>query len=431
MKSNINFVLLVIFLLQGCSVDKGVVSNPKTAQILDSLLAKHEFFRMRDLFDKASPQLSTTDRLTYQAFIDNAFNKASASNEAIRQLLSLDETSLSDTVRVKLLLIQRDNYTKLYNYKAASETGATLLEKYAGVMDSLHTKHIRNLDILFSSLANTPPQQSELKADIIIPWKRNTHGLMEIPVRNSLDSYDFIFDTRASVSTITRTYAEKLKLRIIDAPYEESSGITGNTFAAYPAVADSIVIDNLVVRNVIFQVVPDEILSFPSINFRINGIIGFPVIKQWGEVQINKNGTMTIPTIRSKSSLHNLAFDESTTVINLRTDLDTLSFHFDSGATSSLLYSNFLEMFKDHVTSNASIEKTQVGGAGGIKQSEDYVYPIFTVYAGGRKVDLKNVQVLTAPAYPGQKYYGNIGQDLLNQFDEIVLNFDEMFLDLK
>jgi hypothetical protein len=412
-------------------VHEGVVSNPKTTEILDSLLAKHEFFRMRDLFDKVSQELNTTDQLTYKAFIDNAFNKVSASNETIRQLLSLGETSLSDTVRAKLLLTQRDNYTKLYNYKAASETGVILLEKYASVMDATHTKHIRNLDILFSALANTPPQQSELKADVTIPWKRNTVGLMEIPVRTSLESYDFIFDTRASVSTITRTYAEKLNLRIIDAPYEESSGITGNTFAAYPAVADSIVIDNLIVRNVVFQVVPDEILSFPSINFSINGIIGFPVIKQWGEVQINKNGTMTIPTIRSKSPLHNLAFDESTTVINLRTDLDTLSFHFDSGAASSLLYFNYLKIFKDHVTSNASIEKTQVGGAGGIKQAENYVYPTFTVYAGGRKVDLQNVQVLTAPAYPGQKYYGNIGQDLLNQFDEIVLNFDDMFLDLR
>jgi hypothetical protein len=431
MKRSTNLGLLVIFLLQGCSANEGVVSNPKTTLILDSLLAKHEFFLMRELFDKVSPQLSTTNKLTYKAFIDNAFNNVSASNEAIEQLLSLDDTSLSDTVRVKLLLTQRDNYTKLYNYKAASETDATLLEKYAGVMDSLSTKHIRNLDILFSAVANTPAQQSELRADVIIPWKRNSVGLMEIPVRTSLESYDFIFDTRASVSTLTRTYAEKLNLRMIDAPYEESSGITGNTFAAYPAVADSIVIDNLVVRNVIFQVVPDEILSFPSINFRINGIIGFPVIKQWGEVQINKNGTMTIPKIRSKSSLHNLAFDESTTVINLRTDLDTLSFHFDSGATSSLLYSNYLEKFKDHVTSNASVEQTQVGGAGGIKQSENYVYPIFTVYAGGRKVDLKNVQVLTAPAYPGQKYYGNIGQDLLNQFDEIVMNFEEMFLDLR
>jgi predicted aspartyl protease len=425
------FIIFGFFMVLSCKPEERTNSkHGKILHQLDSLLATHEYFLFRTYLEKYKTSLPEKEKTIYSAFADNAFNHVAASNQTIETLLA-NHVGISDSVIAKLLFIQRDNFIKLYQYRKAFETGEILLSKYATHIDTLQAKHIRNLNILYRAIADVPPQQVELKKEEIIKWQRDKVGLMNVSVQTTDAKYDFVFDTRASISTITTTYANKLKLRVLDMPYEESSGITGNTFKTYPAIADSVYVGGLLLRNVIFQVVPDDILAFPSINYQINGIIGFPVITQWKEVHIHENGTIAIPLKVTKSPLHNLAFDESTTVINLKTDVDTLSFHFDSGATSTMLYYNFLKRFEQDVTSKARKETSELGGAGGIKKSETYVYPVFAIYAGGKRNELTDIQVLNAPVYPGQKFYGNIGQDLLKNYKETILNFEDMYFDLK
>lgn len=425
-------ILLVLLALAACTLRENVSHSDLTiTQKLDSLLAQHEYFRFRDALHRDSSRLSEQDKLIYGAFAANAFHHESRSNAMIRTVLSNEVFRLTDSVKASLLFVQRDNFVKLYDYKNVAQVGDTLLARYVNQMDAAKVHHIRNLNILYHAIAGVPPQFVEINSNQRIAYKRDQVGLVNIPVRTGKTVFDFVFDTRASVSTITRTYCEKLKLRMVDAPYEESSGITGSTFRTYPAVADSLWVGDLLMKNVIFQVVPDDILAFPSINYQIKGVIGFPVITQWVEVHVHDNGTITIPSAPVKRELNNLAFDESTPVINLKTNVDTLAFHFDSGATSSMLYYNYLERFEDDVKKKAHKELSEMGGAGGSKIQESYVYPTFTVHVGGKEVELKDVQVLRVPIYLGQKYYGNIGQDLLGNFHETILNFEDMYFDLR
>jgi hypothetical protein len=415
--TNISSFLFALLVLMACKTPDGLVhSDRRLTTKLDSLLDRHEYFRFRDLLNKDSARLAPQDRLIYEAFVQNAFNRVTRSNAIIARLFSDRAFTVGDSLRARLLFVQRDNFIKLYDYRKAAQTGDTLLARYHATIDSAQIKHVRNLNILYHGIADVPAQQMEIHHDERIPWKRDQVGLTAIPVSTGKDAFDFVFDTRASVSTITRTYAEKLGLRILNSPYEESSGITGNTFTTYPAVADSLKVGNLLIRNVIFQVVPDEVLSFPSIHYQINGIIGFPVIKQWREVHIRHDRVIIIPLTTAQSALRNLAFDESTTVINLKTDVDTLSFHFDSGATFTMLYANYLARFENDVKSKARKESSELGGAGGSRKQESYVYPAFGVYVGDKRVALNDVQVLLQPAYHEQKYYGNVGQDLLMNF---------------
>ena len=46
----------------------------------------------------------------------------------------------------------------------------------------------------------------------------------------------------------------------------------------------------------VFQVLPDSILSFPSMEYEIAGLIGFPVIKELKELHIYQNGKMIVST---------------------------------------------------------------------------------------------------------------------------------------
>src|SRR5438270_12536001 len=103
---------------------------------------------------------------------------------------------------------------------------------------------------------------------------------MEIPVRNEAGAFSGVFDTRANISTITQTCAKKLGLRLLSVSYNEGSGATGIQFKTGLGVADSLYIGDLLVRNVVFQVMPDSILYIAPVKFQLNMIIGFPVIAQ-------------------------------------------------------------------------------------------------------------------------------------------------------
>ena len=74
----------------------------------------------------------------------------------------------------------------------------------------------------------------------------------------------------------------------------------------------------------------------------------------------------------------------------------------------------------------ARIDTIEVGGVGGTQKKQAYSLPIFRLEIGDKKAELKDIQVLTNPTYEGQKYHGNLGQDLLTQFTEITLDFDDM-----
>jgi hypothetical protein len=320
----------------------------------------------------------------------------------------------------------------VFDYKNAAASGKQVMQQFKTVFDEKKILAIENKNTIYEGLAETPYQKTILPQNPIIQFKRDKVGLITIPVATGSINYDFIFDTRAGMSTIMKSYARKLNLRMLGVRYLEGSGVTGNTFEAELAVADSLMIGNVKVFNVVFQVLPDEILSFPSIGYSLNGIIGFPVIVQLRRLRIHNNGTITIPTAENHTLPNqNLAFNESAMVVRAGADNDTLSFYLDSGATSSELFSNYFVEKESKVKQAARIDTVEVGGVGGIKKKQVYTLPTFSLRIGDKDGLLKNIQVLTTPTYPGQKYYGNLGQDLLSQFSEITLDFDGMSVSFK
>jgi hypothetical protein len=50
---------------------------------------------------------------------------------------------------------------------------------------------------------------------------------------------------------------------------------------------------------------------------------------------------------------------------------------------------------------------------------------------GENQIGLKEIAVRTEPTFEGQRFNGNIGQDVIKQFDEMIINFKSMYLDFK
>ncbi|GAB4024598.1 aspartyl protease family protein [Spirosoma gilvum] len=392
---------------------------------LQASLKEKDYFKVRQLLNKKDG-ISPDKRTYYSAFVASAFNQPSVSIAQTNQLLAANSSFVDDSMRVDLLLLLRDNYFKTFQYQKAAFIGKELLNKYQHQL-GLQRDAVQNTLLIHQALAAIPAQQVSIRPDSI-RWKRNQIGLLEIPIQINHTPRKIIVDTRAHLSTVTQSFAKQIGLRILPVTYQESSGITGKSFTTGLGIADSLYIGHILFRHVVFQVVPDEILYFPPIRYQMQGILGFPVITALNQVRFISDGRLILGRQSSKKPLHNLAFDGSTTVVWLKSDEDTLSFHFDTGATGTEFYSNYFNKYKTRVLQRSVLQRIESGGAGGVVEREVYILPTVNLYIGSKKAVLKAIAVHKTPTYKGQAYFGNIGQDVINQFQEMTLNFKDMSL---
>ncbi len=424
--------VLTLLILVSCARQnetEGVANDPMIERDLQVLLANREYFKLRSDLGRYDKRISAETKQYFMAFIASAFNRYAESIGTIDSLLARKDAFLNDSARVDLMLVLRDNYFKTFRYDKAAAVGREILSNYKNVLGD-RSDDVENTLLIHTALTPIPPQRVNLKK-VTLQWKPNEIGLIEIPIRSGHAVLPIVFDTRAHISTVTQSFARKLGLSILNVSFEESSGITGKKFKSGLGIADSLYLGDILLHNVVFQILPDEELYFPSIKYTLHAILGFQVITQLKEIHIYKNGDFIVSPSPASSDLRNLAFDGSTTVISLKKDGDTLSFHFDTGATSSEFYSAYFNRYKEEILRHGKVETVQSGGAGGTIKVEVHTLPVVNLAIGNKKVVLTNIGVRTVPIYKSQKYYGNIGQDLIQQFDEMVLNFEDMYVDFR
>jgi hypothetical protein len=420
--------LACILLTLACSHP---VSQPRE-QYLQSLLDRKEYFTLRKELARQPDEISPEKQLYLGAFVDNAFNRNIASSAKIADLLDHYSSRLSDTAKAGLLQIQEDNCLKTGQYARAAAADSELLRNYRHAMDSAGFADVQNNSLIAHALSGVAPQQTTITANAAFPWIRNKIGLMEIPVRYKDSTWSCIFDTRADISSISASYAQKLGLKMLNVSYKEGSGATGNSFQSSLGIADSLWLGPILLQQVVFQVMPDEVLYLPPIHFQMNVIIGYPVLASLREIHVFRNGTMTVPIHPTASTLGNLAMNGLDPIVSARIGNDTLNFEFDTGASSSDLYSNYFRKYKAGVIRHGKAMTVKVGGAGGIMPQEIYRLDSLTLGIGHQTVTLPNIDVRIKPI-PNLKefFYGNLGQDIIARFNEMILNFGDMYIDFK
>ncbi|HEU4885762.1 MAG TPA: hypothetical protein VFT45_26235, partial [Longimicrobium sp.] len=71
----------------------------------------------------------------------------------------------------------------------------------------------------------------------------------------------------------------------------------------------------------------------------------------------------------------------------------------------------------------------QVGGAGGMRQAQAYTLSPLVLRIGGREATVPQVRVYLEPtSSDSDRLYGNLGQDVIRQFEAMTLDFRRMQL---
>ena len=422
---NIACIILLALVAAGCSQKS---SDPIVDAELNQLLNAKQYFKLRDKLAKSEDKLSSDRFMYYQAHVNHVFDRCEQSNANIETLLEKYSDRLNDTLKGELLLLNAANSTRLYRYKDAAKAYATILEQYRHVLDEDDVESYQNVQMLWATLSNVPPQQIHKPADIELAGYHNQFNHHMIPVRAGSEATDFIFDTGANLSTITVSSAEKMGMTLYDVDITAKAA-TDVSVKSMLAVADSIFISKLLVENVVFLVVPDEQLSFPSIGYEIKGIIGFPVFHQMGEVRMRNDGTILIPKDPVNKSLGNLYVENLHPAVQVLSGSDTLIFTLDTGAKSTDLTKLYYDKHKSAVESNGELITSMQGSAGGFIEKEVYLLKDFPFTIGSKSGNISEVCVNLEDRVFNSMQDGNLGQDVLAQFSELVLSFTYMYVD--
>lgn len=427
MKSVLNVLFLSLILLVTCSCSR---NSDTSDRALQQMLATKDYFSLVQALPHARKYLAKERWLYYQMYCDQFSGKDAQSNDCADQLLSKYRQKLNDTLLADVMAAKAMNYSRMYRYKEAAVLYDAVLDQYVHVLDSASFESYQNVYLLVNTLASVKPQTMSMTGDVEIAAYRNRMNHLMTPVESGGSSDEFIFDTGANISTVSEHCANKMGFSRFAVTIDMGTS-THVKIRSQLAVADSLYVGDILFENVVFLVVPDSLLTFPSVDYSIHGIIGFPVIFQMGEICFRKEGPIVILQSPRKTTLHNMFLDDFNPVVQLLTETDTLLFTLDTGARNSELSGKFYDHHRAMVEKEGEKRRSPRGGAGAIVDVDEYLLSGFHYTIGNKSHVLNEIPVICSEYDFNKCYDGNLGQDVFLQFDEMILNFQEMFLDFK
>jgi predicted aspartyl protease len=402
-----------------------VFELPASAQIkqFNELVYTKQYTQLERALSTAN--ISANNKILYKAFLTNAFNQPGASNLLLKKIFAAKIAASDNKLQFYLHRIAYDNYVKLNNYREAHIASEQLVKYYSAWFSVSELTDQQEENKIWTALATAPAQQVQKHGPSTIAVKKDMAGLWNIPVQQQDSSCLFVFDTGANISTITATYAQKLHLEVVkNSQVSIEGGMNGVSTKVNLGIAKQLNIGKVQINNALFLIFPDSALSFAGGAYKINGIIGLPIIKALEEITIGKD-SMQIPLVADKKSVrHNLALDLLQPVIYMDYQGKPLPFTFDTGAQVTLFSNNFYNQFRTHLDRIASKDSVHMGGAGGSRRMKTLKVPqlIFTI--DHQQVFFNNTQVNLEETQVSDKYYyGNMGQDMFAQFTGMTINF--------
>jgi predicted aspartyl protease len=333
----------------------------------------------------------------------------------------------------EFIRLKNDKYIKSFNYELAYSTSITLTTKFKKQLSKSEFNDELNVQRIWEVLKGKPAQRIEKFSKISIPTIKDKAGLITTSVKANGVTSDFVFDTGAGISCITESIANKMGVTILPDNNITIQSFTGETNKVRIGIAPELNIGELVVHNAIFLVYPDAAFTFVNGAYFINGIIGFPIAKELGTITIEKEKLIFEKDNSYESKEKNFFVDQLRAIVMVKFQGKTFPYNFDSGANTSEFNRSFYNAYKTYVDQNGIEETSTAAGAGGraittkVVVLKDQTIEIDTTPIKLNKMDIDR----TSYGIYGEVNYGNIGQDIIGQFQKVIISFDKNYLILE
>ena len=397
---------------------------------LYDLYSSKKYFKFISQLKDTEGSLNKNEKNICNVFYYSLVNNPAKSEKYFIQDI-ISNTEIHDTIKRDLYTVSVFNNVWLGNYKKSVEQSKILLNKYASYIKEKDKEDYENSLLIWEAVQGVGKQEVIRKDETKLKMKRDLAGLYTIPVTYNNETFDFVFDTGANFSTITESYAKKLDL-VFTGGTIKVGAITGIKIDSRIAWAKSFFIGNMEIKNALFLVLKDEDLSFAGGVYKINGIIGFPVIAEMGEVIISKEGELDVPLTPSVTNKNNLLIDGFNPLVEVDYKNNPMCFTFDTGAKTTMLYIPFLKDYEKEITSEYKLEDIKFGGAGGDIKVPGYNLKNVELKIADDKVVIPGLSLISESLKDKEEvFYGNLGQDFISKFDKMILNFKYMSIDFR
>jgi hypothetical protein len=237
----------------------------------------------------------------------------------------------------------------------------------------------------------------------------------------------YILDSGANYSSLMRSEAERLKLKIIPAGMQVP-GSHGTLVSADVAVAPSLLLGNVQYDNVVFLVMPDSAFTFPD--FTIPGILGYPVLAGLGAVTMRHGHVIDVAKAAPARRVDDIALDGNDILTQVMVGDHTVLCRVDTGAEHTVFYKSYYDQYKDEVDKAGKPHSVHSSGAGGIKTFPSIRLAHMQIIVAGRPVKLQNADVFTAKTVGPDYLQCNLGQDAFRDYRSYTINLQAMSLTL-
>ena len=411
---------ILALLTISCSGPKKTTPDANLTAELRNLYTNKQYFDLRDILEGWDRDSSSTI-LFYRGVVDNKFHRPESSVRYLQAYVSQEESEADVDLLIDGYEILADNFLKMHQYKEASEAFGTILSTFVSRLDPERVADFENSFTMCDALRDVPPQTAVIQSETKL---QTTDGYL--PVR--INDRDLLLgpDTGANFSVIIRSLAEKADMRIIDVSVDVLN-VAGMKVVAKLGVASRMEIGKVVLHNVVFLVFDDKDLYISGADIQIKGVIGFPVIEALGEITFGRNGEVLIPAEPRKHSIHNMCLDGLTPLIAGIFRGHRHTFCLDTGAGASTLYPPFFKAYEEEIKVNYSATIEKVRGFGGYREIPAYRMENVRMTFSEKEVFFKEIPVLTEYTLDNSHYfYGNLGRDMIHQFERMTLNFESM-----
>lgn len=401
-----------------------VAGSAADAERLAALYKAQDCFGLRDAL--AAAQGQGGDVLDfYRAATAVAFSGPDEAIPELRRFLASPAAAADAARRQTAYELLGDAYVRTYRYADAAEVYATLAGDAA--TDSAGRANAANVRGLWGALAGTPAQTVQAPGPVRIATTRDAANLVNVAVAANGKAVDFVWDTGANLSTVIESTAREMGFRILDATVSVGAS-TGAQTLARVGIAPELRIGQATVRNAVFLVFPDSALAFPQINYQIRGIMGFPVISAFGATTVMRGGGLVLgDTAAAEEGEQNLCLRGLMPIVAVEHDGQRMHLGMDTGAQTTSLYVPFHAARRELVEAGGAPTVVQTGGAGGMRQVRAYSLAPLTLTVGGRQATVPRVSVFMERTVEGSdELFGNLGQDMIGQFESMTLDFRRM-----
>lgn len=384
------------------------------------LYAAHDFFGLRAMA-AADPSLDSEQKRFYNAAVLTAFNQPAAANKLIDGMLS---DNIDTALMPFLLQMRMQNDLRLHDYAGALDTERTLIDFYDRKGDA-HLAEAQNTLKLLAALSGIDAQKSSRGGDSHILLAASGLGYC-IPVTVGIDPC-YSLDPAAEYSMITRSEAERLKLKVIPVGVQVRLK-TGPVVNADVAVAPSLLLGSVHYQDVVFLVMPDPAFTFKD--QQLPGVLGFPVLSGMEAVTTRRDHALDIPKLIFTKPVDDIALDGNELLTQVMVGDRTVLCRVDTAAERTVFYKPYYDLYKDDVEKAGKPHSVHGNGVEGVRDYKSFRLKNLAVTVAGRPVKLVNVDVFTERVASKDYLFCNLGQDTFKDYRGYTINLAAMSLTL-